>query len=85
MYIYYIRFPYNAKNFSFHWGPNIFKNMKSVDWIYAMSQFLCIQNSWLKQSASHIAKGDIPTFRTEEQSFVAEGYGTDNALAKLQN
>ena len=48
-----------------------------------MSQLLCIQNSQSKQSASHIAEADFPTFTTK--SFAAEGYHADNALAKLQN
>ena len=61
-----IKVPDIVKTFCFHLGPNIFKNMKSTNWINAMSQFLCIQNSRSKQSASHIAEADIPTFATEE-------------------
>ena len=48
-----------------------------------MSQLFCIQNSQSKQSASHITEADFPTFTTE--SFDAERYRANNALAKLQN
>ena len=77
------KFTGSVKNFSFHLGPNVFYNIKSVNCYMECHKFCvfktCGQNNQLptlRKQTSH--------FHNRE-SFAVERYRANNSLAKPQN
>ena len=73
-----------VKNFSFRLDPNIFWNMKSANWIYAMSTTFVYSKLAVKTISFPHCGSRLSHFHNRE-SFAAERYCADNALAKPQN